>query len=43
VAPIVVSSSRAVLYAGRDAGFAHAAREAARRARDQLAAARPQA
>jgi orotidine-5'-phosphate decarboxylase len=41
VAPIVVSSSRAVLYAGRDAGFAHAAREAARRARDQLAAARP--
>jgi orotidine-5'-phosphate decarboxylase len=43
VAPIVVSSSRAVLYAGRDAGFAQAAREAARRARDQLAAARPQA
>ena len=41
VAPIVVSSSRAVLYAGRDAGFAQAAREAARRARDQLAAARP--
>jgi len=39
-APIVVSSSRAVLYAGRDAGFALAARAAAQATRDALNAAR---
>jgi len=39
-APIVVNSSRAVLYAGSGAGFASAAREAARATRDALAAAR---
>ncbi len=38
--PILVSSSRAVLYAGGGAGFAEAARAAARAARDMLAAAR---
>jgi orotidine-5'-phosphate decarboxylase len=38
--PIIVSSSRAVLYAGADAGFAEAARAAARATRNQLAAAR---
>ena len=37
--PIIVNSSRAVLYAGDDAGFAAAAREAARAARDLLNAA----
>lgn len=35
--PIVVSSSRAVLYAGSDAGFAGAARRAAEAARSELA------
>lgn len=39
-APIVVSSSRAVLYAGRDAHFAQAARDAALRTRAELNAAR---
>ncbi len=39
--PIAVSSSRAVLYAGADAGFAAAARRAASAARDQLERARP--
>ena len=39
-APIVVNSSRAVLYAGAGDGFAAAAREAAMRARDELQAAR---
>ena len=39
-APIVVSSSRAVLYAGNDEGFASAARAAARSTRELLAAAR---
>jgi orotidine-5'-phosphate decarboxylase len=39
-APIVVSSSRAVLYAGSGEGFAAAARDAARATRDVLAAAR---
>ena len=38
--PIVVNSSRAVLYAGSGEGFAAAARTAARATRDQLAAAR---
>jgi orotidine-5'-phosphate decarboxylase len=38
--PIMVNSSRAVLYAGRDAHFAQAARAAAQDARAQLAAAR---
>ena len=38
--PIVVNSSRAVLYAGSGEGFAVAAREAARSMRDLLAAAR---
>jgi orotidine-5'-phosphate decarboxylase len=38
--PIVVNSSRAVLYAGSGAGFASAARDAARATRDTLAAAR---
>jgi orotidine-5'-phosphate decarboxylase len=41
--PIVVSSSRAVLYAGLGADFATAARQAAMAARDQLRAARPPA
>lgn len=39
-APIVVSSSRAILYASRGSEFAAAAREAALAARDQLNAAR---
>ena len=39
-APIVVNSSRAVLYAGSGDGFAAAARDAARATRDVLAAAR---
>ena len=39
--PIIVNSSRAILYAGSDAGFAAAAREAARSTRDALNAARP--
>ena len=38
--PIIVSSSRAVLYAGSGEGFAEAARAAARSARNVLAAAR---
>ena len=38
--PIVVSSSRAVLYAAGDAGFATAARRVAQATRDTLAAAR---
>ncbi len=38
--PIVVNSSRAVLYAGSGDGFAAAARDAARSTRDLLAAAR---
>jgi orotidine-5'-phosphate decarboxylase len=37
--PIIVSSSRAVLYAGADAGYARAARGAAEAARAELAAA----
>ena len=37
--PIVVSSSRAVLYAGSDADYAEAARRAAEAARAELAAA----
>jgi orotidine-5'-phosphate decarboxylase len=37
--PIIVSSSRAVLYAGSDAGYAAAARRAAEAARDELASA----
>ena len=40
VGPIVVNSSRAILYAGQDAGFASAARVEARRTRDLLQAAR---
>jgi len=40
VAPIIVSSSRAVLYAGADADFAAAARAAALASRDELNAAR---
>lgn len=40
--PVIVSSSRAILYAGSDeAAFAAAARRAALAARDELAAARP--
>ncbi len=39
--PIVVNSSRAVLYAGADAGFAAAARQAALATRAELNAARP--
>ena len=39
--PIIVNSSRAVLYASRGNEFAAAARRAATAARDQLAAARP--
>ena len=38
--PIIVNSSRAVLYAGADEAFATAAREVARATREQLAAAR---
>ena len=38
-APIVVNSSRAILYAGADADFAAAARRAAQVARDELSAA----
>ena len=41
VAPIIVSSSRAVLYASAGADFAAAARAAALASRDQLNAARP--
>ena len=37
--PIIVSSSRAVLYAGDDAGYAVASRRAAEAARDELASA----
>ncbi len=40
-APIVVNSSRAVLYASADADFAAAARRVAEQTRDQLHAARP--
>jgi orotidine-5'-phosphate decarboxylase len=36
---IIVSSSRAILYAGNDAGYADASRRAAERARGELAAA----
>jgi orotidine-5'-phosphate decarboxylase len=38
--PIVVSSSRAILYAGRDEGYAESARAAAQSARQELADAR---
>jgi len=38
-APVIVNSSRAILYAGATADFAQAAREAARATREQLAAA----
>ena len=38
--PVVVNASRSVLYAGVGAGFANAARKAARATREQLAAAR---
>ncbi len=41
--PIIVSSSRAVLYAGHDAGFTQAARQAALAARQQLQQATPAA
>jgi orotidine-5'-phosphate decarboxylase len=41
VSPIIVSSSRAVLYAGSGDDFAAAARQAARDARDALNAAKP--
>ncbi len=40
-APIAVNSSRAILYAGDDDGFAAAARAEARRTRELLRAARP--
>ena len=40
-APVVISSSRAILYAGGDEDFAVAARRAAEATRAQLAAARP--
>jgi orotidine-5'-phosphate decarboxylase len=40
-APIVVNSSRAVLYAGSDDGFADAARRAAQAARELLSASLP--
>lgn len=43
VAPIIVSSSRAVLYASAGADFAAAARAAALASRDELNAARPEA
>ena len=42
-APVVVSTSRAVLYAGSDDDFASAARRAARAAADSLLSARPPA
>jgi orotidine-5'-phosphate decarboxylase len=42
-APIVVNSSRAILYAGTDMGFAAAARAAARATRDRLQQARSRA
>ena len=38
--PVIVSSSRAILYAGADADFAAAARRAAQAARQELALAR---
>ncbi|MDO9436080.1 orotidine-5'-phosphate decarboxylase [Hydrogenophaga sp.] len=38
--PIIVNSSRAILYASAGADFAHAARQAALKTRDQLGAAR---
>jgi len=41
VAPIIVSSSRAVLYAGQGDDFAAAARQAALAARDALNGAKP--
>jgi orotidine-5'-phosphate decarboxylase len=41
VAPIIVSSSRAVLYASRGDNFAQAARQAAEAARRELKEARP--
>ena len=40
-APIVVNSSRAILYASADEGFAQAARREAQKTRDVLQAARP--
>ena len=40
-APIIVNSSRAILYASSGADFAESAREAARKTRDTLQAARP--
>lgn len=40
--PVVISSSRAILYAGQDENFARAAREQAELLRDELNAARPQ-
>jgi orotidine-5'-phosphate decarboxylase len=43
VAPIIVNSSRAILYASRGEDFAHAARREALRARDALQAAQRQA
>jgi len=39
--PIVVNSSRAILYASGEADFAAAARAAAQSTREQLNAARP--
>jgi orotidine-5'-phosphate decarboxylase len=42
-APIIVNSSRAILYASGGADFAHAARQEAMRTRDVLEAARQQA
>ena len=39
-APVIVNSSRAILYASSGADFAQAAREAARSTRDTLQAAR---
>lgn len=41
--PVIVNSSRAILYAGASADFAQAAREAARATRDELAGALPRA
>ena len=38
--PIIVNSSRAILYASADADFAAAARRVAQRTRDELEAAR---
>lgn len=40
--PVVISSSRAILYAGKDAKFAQAARQQAQQLRDELNHARPQ-